>query len=154
MVSPGSNQWLVGYGTFITRGTWKRYPSCRVCRIPGLRRVYDPELARFPFAIPDDQAEILAVCFLVDNDRLEYFDRYEGVEQGLYERAMREVLIRQDNGEWALGKAWIYLPASGTMEHPLFPWNDSDDRWLCEEIRNLVELKDSFPEFFISESRG
>ena len=62
MASPESSQWLVGYGTFITRGTWKRYPSCRVCRVPGLRRVYDPKMAWFPFAIADEQAEMLATC--------------------------------------------------------------------------------------------
>ncbi|MHA2143160.1 MAG: gamma-glutamylcyclotransferase family protein [Candidatus Thorarchaeota archaeon] len=85
MELPSSNQWLVGYGTFITRGTWKRYPSCRVCRVPGLRRVYDPKMAWFPFAIVDEQAEMLAVCFMIDEDSLEAFDRYEGVGQGFYE---------------------------------------------------------------------
>ena len=54
------NQWLVGYGTFITRGTWKNYASCRMCRVPGFRRVYDPKMAWFPFAIVDEEAEALA----------------------------------------------------------------------------------------------
>ncbi|UCH04636.1 MAG: gamma-glutamylcyclotransferase [Candidatus Thorarchaeota archaeon] len=154
MASPDSNQWLVGYGTFITRGTWKRYSSCRVCRVPGLRRVYDPEMAWFPFAIVDKQTEILAVCFLVDEDRLDYFDRYEGVEQGLYERAKREILVREDNETWVSREAWIYLPTSGTMQHPHFPWEDSDDRWLRERIRKSVELQDSFPQFFQSKGQG
>ncbi|MFW9890015.1 MAG: hypothetical protein ACFFER_17670, partial [Candidatus Thorarchaeota archaeon] len=78
MPSQNSSQMLVGYGTFITGGTWKNYPSCRVCRVPGLRRVYDPKMARFPFAVVDEQAEMLAVCFLVDENSLEAFDRYEG----------------------------------------------------------------------------
>jgi hypothetical protein len=38
------------------------------------------------------------------------------------------------------------------MQHPLFPWEDSDDRWLRDEIRKLVELQDIFPDFFISEA--
>ncbi len=154
MTSLNPSQWLVGYGTFITGGAWKRYPSCRVCRAPGLRRVYDPEMAWFPFAVVDKQAEILAVCFLVDEELLEYFDRYEGVEQGLYERIKREVLIQENNETWVSREAWVYVPTSGTMQHPLFPWDDSNDRWLSEEIRQLVELQDSFPEFFVSETHG
>jgi gamma-glutamylcyclotransferase (GGCT)/AIG2-like uncharacterized protein YtfP len=148
MSSPNSNQYLVGYGTFITRGTWQRYPSCRVCRVPGLRRVYNPEMAWYPFAIVDKQAEILAVCFLVDEDQLEYFDRYEGVELDLYERTKRKVLIKENNGMWTTREAWIYLPTAGTMQHPHFPWEDSKDRWLIDEIRKLVYLQDFFPEFF------
>ncbi|MFX1416463.1 MAG: gamma-glutamylcyclotransferase family protein [Promethearchaeota archaeon] len=151
MPSLESDQWLVGYGTFITRGTWKKHPSCRICRVPRLRRVYDPQMAWFPFAVADRQAEILAVCFLLDENRLEYYDRYEGVEQGLYERAKREILIKQDNCTWVSEGAWIYLPTSGTMQHPLFPWEDSDDRWLRDEIRKMVELQDPFPEFFVTE---
>ena len=114
MASPIPKDWLVGYGTFITRGTWKNYPSCRVCRVPGLRRVYDPKMAGFPFAIGDKQAEMLAVCFLVDEDSLEAFDRYEGVGQGLYERVKRDVLVKEDDGAWVSRKAWIYLPTSRT----------------------------------------
>ncbi|MFW9887188.1 MAG: gamma-glutamylcyclotransferase family protein [Candidatus Thorarchaeota archaeon] len=146
MSSNSSKKWLVGYGTFITRGIWKRYPSCRVCRVPGLRRVYDPKMAWFPFAIVDEQAEMLAVCFLVDEDSLEAFDRYEGVGQGLYERVKREVLVKEDDGTWGFRDAWIYLPTSDTMKHPLFPWKDTDDRWFQEQIRVLAELQDSFPE--------
>ncbi|MHA2143430.1 MAG: gamma-glutamylcyclotransferase family protein [Candidatus Thorarchaeota archaeon] len=115
MTSDTTNQWLVGYGTFITRGTWKNYPSCRVCRVPGLRRVYDPKMAWFPFAIVDEQAEMLAVCFLVDEDSLEAFDRYEGVGQGLYERVKREVLVKEDDGKWVSREAWIYLPTRWEM---------------------------------------
>ena len=153
MSSPNSNQYLVGYGTFITGGTWQRYPSCRVCRVLGLRRVYNPEMAWYPFAIDDKQAEILAVCFLVDEDQLEYFDRYEGVELGLYERTKRKVLIKESNGIWITKEAWIYLPTSGTMQHPHFPWEDSNDRWLRDEIQKIVQLQDSFPEFFPSQTR-
>ncbi|MFW9889353.1 MAG: hypothetical protein ACFFER_14290 [Candidatus Thorarchaeota archaeon] len=98
MSSPNPDQWLVGYGTFITRGTWKNYPSCRVCRVPGLRRVYDPKMAWFPFATDDEQAEMLAVCFLVDEDSLEASHRYEGVGQGLYKRVKREVLVKEEDG--------------------------------------------------------
>ncbi|MFW9887511.1 MAG: gamma-glutamylcyclotransferase family protein [Candidatus Thorarchaeota archaeon] len=105
MPSSNPKQWLVGYGTFITRGTWKNYLGCRVCRVPGLRRVYDPKMAWFPFAIVDEQAEMLAVCFLVDEDNLEAFDRYEGVRQGLYERMMREVLVKDDDGTWVSREA-------------------------------------------------
>ena len=55
-------------------------------------------MAWFPFAIVDEQAEMLAVCFLVDEDSLEVLDRYEGVGQGLYERVKREVLVKEDDG--------------------------------------------------------
>ena len=150
MASSRTSQWLVGYGTFITTGTWKNYASCRICRVPGLRRVYNPKMAWFPFAIVDNQAEMLAVCFLVDEDSLESFDRYEGVGQGLYERVKREVLMKEDEGAWFSRMAWIYLATSGTMQDPLFPWEDSEDRWLQEEIRETGELQNSFPEFFIS----
>jgi len=145
--SSGSNQWLVGYGTFITKGTWKRYPSSKVCKVPGFRRVYNPEMAWYPFAIVDEQAEILAVCFLVNDKHLEHFDRIEGVELGLYERIKKEVFIKMDDA-WITIEAWIYLPTGGTMRHPLFPWDDSKDRWLNDEIRKLVELQGCFPEFF------
>jgi gamma-glutamylcyclotransferase (GGCT)/AIG2-like uncharacterized protein YtfP len=145
---PNPKHLLIGYGTFITRGTWRRYPSSRFCRVPGLRRVYDPEIAWFPFAIVDKGAEILAVCFLVDEDCLEDFDRYEGVELGLYERTKMKAVIKESNGTWITREAWIYLPTPDTMKHPRFPWKDTDDRWLREEIQNQVELQDSFPEFF------
>jgi gamma-glutamylcyclotransferase (GGCT)/AIG2-like uncharacterized protein YtfP len=110
-------------------------------------------MAWYPFAIVDKQAEILAVCFLVDEDQLEHFDRYEGVELGLYERTKRKVLIKESNGIWITRAAWIYLPTSGTMQYPHFPWGDSNDRWLCEEIQKLVQLQDAFPEFFTSQAR-
>lgn len=148
MSSSSSKQWLVGYGTFITRGTWKKYQNCRVCRVPGLRRVYSPDMAGYPFAIIEEQSEILAVCFLVDKGDLEYFDRIEGVELGLYERTKREGLIKENN-EWITEVVWIYLPTVETMQHPLFPWEDSNDRWLHDEIRKLKELQNSFPEFFL-----
>ncbi|MFW9889849.1 MAG: gamma-glutamylcyclotransferase, partial [Candidatus Thorarchaeota archaeon] len=98
----------------------------------------------------DEQAEMLAVCFLVDENSLEAFDRYEGVGQGLYERVKREVLVKEDDGKWVSREAWIYLPTPETMQHPLFPWDDKDDRWMRDEVRELVELQDSFPEFFSS----
>ncbi|MFW9890271.1 MAG: gamma-glutamylcyclotransferase family protein [Candidatus Thorarchaeota archaeon] len=154
MSSIQPNQWLVGYGTFITKGTWKNYPSCRVCKVPGLRRMYDPKMAWFPFAIDDEETEMLAVCFLVDEDSLEAFDRYEGVGQGLNERVKREVLVKEEDGIWISREAWIYLPTSSTMENPLFPWEDSDDRWLRENIQELVELHASFPEFFGPKAEG
>ncbi|MFW9889688.1 MAG: gamma-glutamylcyclotransferase family protein, partial [Candidatus Thorarchaeota archaeon] len=122
--------------------------SCRVCRVPGLRRVYDPKMAWFPFAVVDEQAEMLAVCFMVDEDSLEAFDRYEGVGQGLYERVKREVLVKDDDGTWVSREAWIYMPTSETIQNLLFPWEDEDDRWLREEIQQLTDLRDSFPEFF------
>jgi gamma-glutamylcyclotransferase (GGCT)/AIG2-like uncharacterized protein YtfP len=109
-------------------------------------------MALYPFAIVDKQAEILAVCFLVDEDQLEYFDRYEGVKLGLYERTKRKVLIKESNGIWNTREAWIYLPTSGTMQHPQFPWDDSNDLWLRDEIQKLVQLQDSFPEFFPSQT--
>ena len=55
----------------------------------------------------------------------------------------------QDDGTWVSREAWIYLPTSGTMQNPLFPWEDSDDRWHTEEILKLVDLQNSFPELFI-----
>ncbi|MGY5854089.1 MAG: gamma-glutamylcyclotransferase family protein [Candidatus Thorarchaeota archaeon] len=148
MASLGSYQWLVGYGTFITGGTWQRYPSCRICRVPKLRRVYNPEMAWYPFAIEDEKAETIAICFSVDEEQLDYFDKYEGVELGLYERAKREVLIKKRNGIWIATEAWIYLPTSRTMQNPHFPWEDSDDRWLHDEIQKLTHLRETFPEFF------
>jgi gamma-glutamylcyclotransferase (GGCT)/AIG2-like uncharacterized protein YtfP len=107
-------------------------------------------MAWYPFAIVDGQAEILAVCFLVDEDQLAYFDRYEGVELGLYERTKRKVLIKESNGIWITREAWIYLPTSGTMQHPHFPREDSNDRWLRDEVQKNFQLQDSFPEFFPS----
>ncbi|MFW9886709.1 MAG: gamma-glutamylcyclotransferase family protein [Candidatus Thorarchaeota archaeon] len=148
MASSRTSQWLVGYGTFITTGTWKHYAGCRICRVPGLRRVYNPKMAWFPFAIVDEQAEILAVCFLVDKNSLEAFDRYEGVGQGLYERVKREVLVKEEDGAWVSREAWIYLPTSETMQDPPFPWEDLDDRWLREKVRKLFDLQVPFPEFF------
>ena len=106
-------------------------------------------MAWFPFAIVDEQAEMLAVCFLVDEDSLEAFDRYEGVGQGLYERAKREVLVKEDDGAWVSREAWIYLPTSDTMQNPGFPWDDLDDRWLRSEIQELKGLQEAFPEFYL-----
>ena len=79
------------------------------------------------FAIADEQTEMITVCFLVDEDSLEAFDRFEGVGQGFYERAKREVLVREDDGTWVSREVWIYLPTSSTMQNPLFPWADSDE---------------------------
>ncbi|MFW9888795.1 MAG: gamma-glutamylcyclotransferase, partial [Candidatus Thorarchaeota archaeon] len=94
------------------------------------------------------QAEMLAVCFMVDEDSLEAFDRYEGVGQGLYERVKREVRFKAEDGTWASMEAWIYMPTLSTTQNPLFPWEDSDDRWLREEIRMMDELRNVFPDFF------
>ena len=90
------------------------------------------------FAIADEQTEMLAVCFLVDEDSLEAFVRYEGVRQDFYERAKREVLVREDDGTWVSRGAWIYLPTSGTMQNPLFPWEDSDEysRFIIRFLRH------------------
>ncbi|MFW9888864.1 MAG: gamma-glutamylcyclotransferase [Candidatus Thorarchaeota archaeon] len=110
--------------------------------------MYDSKMAWFPFAIVDEQAEILAVCFLVDEASLEAFDRYEGVGQGLYERVKRDVLVKEEDATWTAREAWIYLPTADTMQQPLFPWDDEGDRWLKERIRELKEIQKDFPEFF------
>ncbi|MFW9890247.1 MAG: hypothetical protein ACFFER_18845 [Candidatus Thorarchaeota archaeon] len=68
--------------------------------------------------------------------------------QGLYERVKREVLVKEDDEAWISRRAWIYLPTTDTIQHPLFPWKDLDDRWLWQEIRRSIELQDQFPEFF------
>ncbi len=135
---------VVGYGTFITNGIWKQHENCKICRVLEYRRVYNPEMARFPFAIKDETSSFLALSFEVPEDEINHLDHIEGVKQGLYSRIITRILILVDN---ILANAWMYVPTEQTRNHPYFPWDDYNDLWMVQNILSDNELLEMFRPF-------
>jgi gamma-glutamylcyclotransferase (GGCT)/AIG2-like uncharacterized protein YtfP len=132
---------VVGYGTFITRETWKNKSNVKVCKVTGFRRVL-PQGNWFPYILPDEDSSFWALKFDVNEEELKQLDYYEGVPAGLYKRIT--ITIQLKNGTEK--EAFIYVPTEKTIQQQNLSLNmDKDDKWKYE-IKKHSKIVEKFPE--------
>lgn len=73
---------------------------------------------RFPYITPsmDDDAMVMVNVMEVDDKGLEYLDRYESTDTGLYYRGQEE-LWSLDEGEPSPELVWVYVAGSIAPDH-------------------------------------
>jgi len=64
---------IVGYGTFITQGYWKKKINVEVCLIKDFIRIF-PKGNWFPYALPCKHSSFWALRFCVYEEELDELD--------------------------------------------------------------------------------
>lgn len=134
---------IVGYGTFITYNIWKDKANVEVCLVKNFTRIY-PKGSWFPYALRSN-GSFKALKFDVNNRELKTLDLIEGVYEGLFERVITPIYLKNDSKS----SAFIYIPTEKTIESQNLSLElDKVDRWV-EEILKCYEIIHKFPELII-----
>ncbi|MFW9897697.1 MAG: gamma-glutamylcyclotransferase family protein [Candidatus Thorarchaeota archaeon] len=135
---------IVGYGTFITQGYWKKKNNVEVCLIKDFIRIF-PKGNWFPYALPCKHFSFWALRFCVLEEELDELDRYEGVDAGLFQRIKISILLKNDRNV----NAFMYIPTNDTVKSLNLNFDiDKTDRWK-EEIKKIPEVVKKFPELIL-----
>ncbi len=104
-----------------------------------------PEYSWFPYALPLKGSSFSALKFDVPEDEICVLDDFEGVEEGLFERIIVEIFIKNNERS----SAYFYIPTENTIKSEnLTPELDKKDRWK-EEIKKVKEVVNRFPELLL-----
>ena len=134
---------IIGYGTFITHNLWKDKANVEVCLVKNFTRIY-PKGSWFPYALRSN-GSLKALKFDVNNRELKTLDLIEGVYEGLFERVITPIYLKNDSKSFA----FIYIPTEKTIESQNLSLElDKVDRWE-EEILKCNEIIHKFPELII-----
>jgi gamma-glutamylcyclotransferase (GGCT)/AIG2-like uncharacterized protein YtfP len=134
---------IVGYGTFITDGFWKKKSNVEVCTIQNYIRLF-PKGSSFPYVLFSEGLSFKALKFDVKEQELKELDKYEGVGKDLFKRIETEILLKGKK----VAKAFIYVPTETTIiKQKLKPELDKEDLWK-KEIEKCAELRKIFPDLF------
>lgn len=134
---------IIGYGTFITHNLWKDKANVEVCLVKNFTRIY-PKGSWFPYTLRSN-GSLKALKFDVNNRELKTLDLIEGVYEGLFERVITPIYLKNDSKSFA----FIYIPTEKTIESQNLSLElDKVDRWE-EEILKCNEIIHKFPELII-----
>ena len=134
---------IIGYGTFITHNLWKDKANVEVCLVKNFTRIY-PKDSWFPYALRSN-GSLKALKFDVNNRELKTLDLIEGVYEGLFERVITPIYLKNESKS----SAFIYIPTEKTIESQNLSLElDKVDRWE-EEILKCNEIIHKFPELII-----
>ncbi len=133
---------VIGYGTFITRGLWKSKFNVEVCTVINFTRIF-PRNSWFPYALKST-GSFKALKFGVTKEEINFLDKIEGVNNGLFKRVMVDILLKNQRPS----SAFMFVPTEETIvSQKLTLKSDKIDRWK-EEIKKLPEIVRSFPDLF------
>ena len=131
---------VIGYGTFITRGLWKNKFNVEVCTVINFTRIF-PKNNWFPYALKS-AGSFKALKFAVTKEEINYLDKIEGVNNGLFKRVKVDILLKNNR----LSSAFMYVPTEETIvSQKLALESDKVDRWK-EEIKKTPEIIRNFPD--------
>ena len=106
-----------------------------VGKIKGFSLVF-PGTHSYPAIIKNPQGKGAVVEMVdVDNEDLEYYDRYENVDGGLYIRTTVDVEFKRGKTE----KAWIYVAGPLLWEKSKTFTEVPDADWLSEKTSDLMD---------------
>jgi len=131
---------VIGYGTFITRGLWKDKFNVEVCTVINFTRIF-PTNSWFPYALKS-AGSFKALKFAVTKEEINFLDKIEGVDNGLFKRVMVDILLENNRPS----SAFMYVPTEETIvSQKLTLKLDKIDRWK-EEIKKTLEIIRNFPD--------
>ncbi|MHA1241402.1 MAG: hypothetical protein ACTSQU_11530 [Promethearchaeota archaeon] len=138
--SDSNLQPIISYGTFITRGLWKNKINVEVCTVNNYTRIF-PRNSWFPYALKSS-GSFKALKIDVTKEEIIFFDKIEGVDNGLFKRVMVDILLKNN----LPSSAFMYVPTEETIgSQKLTLESDIIDRWK-EEIKKIPEILRKFPD--------
>ena len=131
---------IIGYGTFITLGRWRNKINVEVCVVNNFTRIF-PRNSWFPYALKSS-GSFKALKMDVTTEELNFLDKIEGVDNGLFKRVKVDILLRNNQSS----SAFMYVPTEETIvSQNLTLKLDKVDRWK-EEIKIIPEIVRKFPD--------
>ncbi len=131
---------VIGYGTFITLGRWKNKINVEVCVVNNFTRIF-PRNSWFPYALKSS-GSFKALKMDVTKEEINFLDKIEGVDNGLFRRVKVDILLKNNQSS----SAFMYVPTKETIvSQNLTLKLDKIDRWK-EEIKIIPEIVRKFPD--------